>query len=190
MKRGLQPSRGNLPTIQIHDPWPKNPARTKPETRPIHTRQLTCPPRNARRVARIRRGFSPWRKVPIPCGIARLFKPRRVEGWAFLTHPTPFILFSQLPSLSSTFLPNPMACSNDGKDAGFYPTPSASGELGEHQSLSQTSTAGEECTEVQTSTDGWDGIGQPRPMVGSPTSLRATASYGKYHCSSRLSVGG
>ena len=81
-----------------------------------------------------------------------------------------------------------MAYSGDGNDAGFHPTSSASSELGEYQSLSQTSATGEEYTETQTFADGWGAIGQPRFVVSSSTSLGSTASYGKYHCSPGLFV--
>lgn len=70
-----------------------------------------------------------------------------------------------------------MAYFNNTNDANPYFTSSTYEELDPYPALSQTSTG--ECANYQandTFAYGWG-------MVDSPTSSRAMASYGKYHCS-------
>ena len=63
-----------------------------------------------------------------------------------------------------------------------YPTSSASGELEFYSLLSQMLATEEANSQAHdTFADQWNTIGRPGPMVGSPTSLRATASYGEHY---------
>ena len=81
-----------------------------------------------------------------------------------------------------------MAYFNDNNNTDFYPTFSASGELGDYQFLNQALATGEEYAEGWEAP--WGTIGQPGSMVGPSTGLRATASYGEHYYSSRLLVDG
>ena len=78
-----------------------------------------------------------------------------------------------------------MAYFNNINNADLYSTSFVFGEPDAYPFLSQLS-ATEEVDVSQTYgslADRWGMVGHPRPMVGSPTSLRATASCGKRHCS-------
>ena len=82
-----------------------------------------------------------------------------------------------------------MAYFNNSNNTDFYSASSASGELDAYPFLNQASAIEEAggqgyctCAECQST------VGRPLPMVGSPTSLRANASFGKYHCSTSLIV--
>ena len=69
-----------------------------------------------------------------------------------------------------------MAYFNNTNNAGFYPSSSFSGGLDAYPYLSQGSATEEFNHQISgTFTDHWN-------MVGSPISLQATASCGKYHC--------
>ena len=73
-----------------------------------------------------------------------------------------------------------MAHFNDVDNAGFYSTPTVSGEFGAYPSLGQTSVSNEgEHIQTYPFAGGWGMGGQPGYVVGSPTGLRAEASFGK-----------
>jgi len=74
-----------------------------------------------------------------------------------------------------------MAYYSNPNNASSYPTSSASGELESYSLLSQMLATEEVNNQADpTFVDQWDTIRWPGLMVGSPTSLRATASYGEH----------
>ena len=75
-----------------------------------------------------------------------------------------------------------MAYHNDPNNASFYSASSVSGEPDLYPFLDQTSAAEGLNEYARTLTNQWGMIEQPGPMVGSPTSLRAAASYGRCRC--------
>ena len=68
-------------------------------------------------------------------------------------------------------------------NADFYSTSSALGELEGYPFLNQASATEEANVQAyHPFADPWSMTGQPRRLVGEPTSLRAEASYGKCIC--------
>lgn len=73
-----------------------------------------------------------------------------------------------------------MAHFNDVDNAGFYSTPTVSGEFGAYPLLSQASASNdEESTQTYPFAGGWGMGRQSGYVVGSPTTLRAEPSFGK-----------
>ena len=76
-----------------------------------------------------------------------------------------------------------MAYFNDTTNNGFYSTSFASGGFYSYPHPSQTFVTDTEEANGQMyadSTDQWSAERRPGPMVGSPTSLRATDSFGEH----------
>ena len=73
-----------------------------------------------------------------------------------------------------------MAYYNNTSNANFYPN---SPTFDAYPFLVQTSANEEAYADANTFLGGWTGDGQPGHTVGSPTSLQAEASFGKYNCS-------
>jgi len=77
-----------------------------------------------------------------------------------------------------------MAYFNGANNTSFYSTPSASGEFYSYPPPSQmfpTHAEGANSQVYADPTDQWSMVRRSGPIVGSPTSLRATVSYGEYH---------
>ena len=96
----------------------------------------------------------------------------------------PTLITPSLSTLPTTFnYQIPMAYFNNTNDANFYSTSYTSGELDAYPVLSLTSaTEGANSEAPDTFTNGWGVVRQPGYTVGSPTSLRAGPSFGKYDC--------
>jgi len=74
-----------------------------------------------------------------------------------------------------------MAYYNNADDASFYTTPSTSNGFNAYPFLSQMSAANFGASDIFS--DDWNVDGRPGDMVGSSTSLRAEANFGKHDCS-------
>ena len=76
-----------------------------------------------------------------------------------------------------------MAYSNNYDNSSFYSTFSAPGEFETYPFLDQIPTIEEANVHPHNPlADPWGTAGQPSHLVGSSTSLQATASYGKHIC--------
>lgn len=118
-----------------------------------------------------------------------VFKPTVNWREGLFPHP-PNAIYPTLITVSPFVLPRtfdriPMAYFNGVDNPDFYAS-SASSELEAYPFLGQGSawptTGGSADQTYSFSSSYWTTAGQPGPPAGSPTSLRATAGYGKHCC--------